>query len=180
MDRQLSDRLAPLGGGRALHLSLILAAALAGLLTPSVVWARPGDVISGTARITDGDTLRLGEARIRMHGIDAPEKAQPCTRKGKRWACGMAAKEALESLVDGAIVRCIIKDVDRYRRMVGECFAQGRNLNRAMVSQGWAMAYRAYSRDYIDVEDAARAARRGLWAGEFDMPWDWRKSRRRR
>ncbi len=136
--------------------------------------------ISGAARVTDGDTIRIGAARIRMHGIDAPEKAQPCDRDGVAWRCGIESRLALEKLIGSAQVSCVVRDIDRYKRVVGECFASGRNLNRAMVAGGWALAYRAYSMDYVDAEASARAARRGIWASRFEMPWDWRKARRHR
>lgn len=137
------------------------------------------DHVRGSVRITDGDTLRMGELRIRMHGIDAPERAQPCFRRGDPWRCGMAAKEALVGRIGLSSVDCVVKDVDRYRRLVAECFIGGQSLNRWMVAQGWAVAYRTYSLDYVNAEATARAARRGIWATRFEMPWDWRKARRR-
>ena len=47
-----------------------------------------------------------------------------------------------------------------------------------MVERGWAVAFRKYSLDHVDAENDAREARRGIWQGEFEMPWDWRAARR--
>ena len=65
-------------------------------------------------------------------------------------------------------------DHDRYKRTIAVCFKGDTNLNAWMVSQGWAVAFRKYGIDYIRQEDEARLARRGIWAGSFEMPWDLR------
>ncbi len=67
---------------------------------------------------------------------------------------------------------------DRYERMVARCAVAGENLEKWMVANGWAIAYRRYSLDYVDAEAEAQAARRGLWAGEFVKPWEWRRGKR--
>jgi endonuclease YncB( thermonuclease family) len=67
---------------------------------------------------------------------------------------------------------------DRYDRLGAVCFKGSEDLNRWMVEQGWAVAYRRYSMDYVKAEEAAKAAGRGLWSGSFEMPWDWRKTAR--
>ena len=137
------------------------------------------DEVSGTASVTDGDSLRIGNQRIRIHGIDAPELRQPC-RSGQAdaWHCGRASAQALEELVADRSVRCVKRDVDRYGRLVAQCFVGAVDLGREQVRQGWAVAYRRYSRDYAAEEDGARRTARGIWAGEFLMPWDWRRQNR--
>lgn len=134
--------------------------------------------ITGKVVVTDGDTLRMGEIRIRMHGIDAPEKAQTCIKAMHNWQCGQASRAALIAKVGDSNVNCVIKDIDRYKRLVGECFIGKLNLNRWMVSEGWAVAYRKYSQDYIKNEELARQSRTGIWSSEFQLPSEWRKSRR--
>ena len=67
---------------------------------------------------------------------------------------------------------------DRYGRVVADCIVGRENLNRWMVREGWAVAYRQYSTAYIPAEDHARTGQRGIWQGRFDMPWDWRAERR--
>ncbi|MGY6646569.1 MAG: thermonuclease family protein [Salinarimonas sp.] len=132
--------------------------------------------LTGPVRVVDGDTIRLGEHRIRLHGIDAPESDQACLDpQGAPWACGDVATERLVELIGDDPVHCTQRDIDRYRRIIGECFADGTNLNAALVAEGLAFAYRRFSRDYAALEDAAREAGRGIWAGTVQAPWDHRR-----
>lgn len=135
-----------------------------------------GADIDGVPRITDGDTLRIGDARIRLHGIDAPETDQHC-KDGRRFVpCGTFATDALTTLIGEGPVTCSVVDVDRYARAVATCFSQrGVNLNDAMALEGWAIAMPRYSDAYIPSTAAARDGTRGLWAYEFHAPSDWRK-----
>lgn len=131
---------------------------------------------AGNTRVIDADTLDVSGQRIRLHGIDAPEGAQTCTLlNGREWYCGRAGAQALKDKIGGSPVVCETKDIDRYRRIVAVCRAEG--VDR-LVEQGWALAYREYSRDYVAAEAEALAARRGVWSGEFQMPWDWRRAQR--
>ncbi len=133
--------------------------------------------LTGIPKIIDGDTIRIGSTRIRLHGIDAPEAKQTCTAGGKEWRCGWEATNALANIVGKHWVSCSKRDVDRYGRVVAVCRAGPINLNAWMVGNGWAVAYRRYSLDYVRDEDKARKAGRGMWGGEFAMPWEWRRSR---
>ena len=114
-----------------------------------------------------------------MSGIDAPESSQPCLDvKGRRYDCGGRATASLAQLIgrNGNVV-CRTKDVDAYQRLVAECGrAAGVSLNREMVRAGWAIDYVRYSGGRYSVEQRdARIARRGLWAGTFDAPAQWRQ-----
>ena len=142
-------------------------------------WSLGGRVV--VTAVSDGDTIRSGQLRIRLHGIDAPERQQHCTTpEGARWACGNAARDALKTLVASvAALDCQITDVDRYGRLIMRCFAGEVDVGARLVRAGMALAYRRYADDYIADEEAARAARLGLWAGQFDAPWDWRRSKQR-
>ncbi|MGD9882792.1 thermonuclease family protein [Reyranella sp.] len=118
---------------------------------------------------------------VAAHGIDAPEGRQECTRPdGTAWRCSQQAPLALSDHVDRAVVRCDPHDRDRYGRVVAVCFLVGEDLNRWMVANGWAVAFRRYSLDYVTDEDRARVAGVGLWSGTFQMPWDWRQTHRSR
>jgi len=134
--------------------------------------------ITGVPSIIDGDTIDIRGVRFRLHGIDAPESSQLCEQHGQPYRCGQQAALALDGLIKRQPVRCEEKDKDRYGRIVAICFLGNLDINRWMVEQGHAVAYRKYSSDYTDSEDAARAAHRGVWAGEFQMPWDWRMAKR--
>lgn len=134
--------------------------------------------IIGRAEVVDGDTIKIAGERIRLHGIDAPERRQTCRRGGEEYACGVDATKALSALVGDQGVACRAVDRDRYGRTVAKCFAGGGDINNEMVRQGWAIAYRKYSIDYVAAEVAARATKSGLWAGQFMLPWEWRKTKR--
>ncbi len=153
---------------------LLAAAALAA----GFAWPAGAEVISGRARVVDGDTLAVAGQRVRLHGIDAPETRQTCTREGSRWACGRASTEAMRRLVGRNPVGCDVVERDRYARAVATCFAAGRDVQRALVRQGLALAYRRYSTRYVPDEESARAERLGLWAGAFVEPWRWRQRNR--
>ena len=135
-----------------------------------------GTRLTGPVRVVDGDTIRLSAHRIRLHGIDAPESDQACLDpQGASWACGDAATERLSDLIGDDPVYCSERDIDRYQRIIGECFADGSNLNAALVAEGFAFAYRRFSLDYAALEDEAREAGRGIWAGTVQAPWDHRR-----
>lgn len=145
------------------------------LAQPAAPWANE---ISGLARVIDGDTLDVGDVRVRLHGVDAPEAKQSCERDGVDWLCGAASAAKLRALVDDQEVTCFQTDRDRYGRVVGVCSAGNIELGAAMVLSGLALAYRQYGQEYVIHESAARGAGRGLWAGTFVAPWDWRSGER--
>lgn len=137
--------------------------------------AHAADLI-GQARIVDGDTVEIGDTKIRLHGIDAPEMFQLCKdRRGRSFRCGQSSKDALQSLIGKRLIHCKGKTYDRYGRLVATCYSRGINLSDEIVRQGWALAYRRYSKDYVSAEVEAQDAKRGMWAGEFDEPWEWRQ-----
>ena len=132
--------------------------------------------IIGSARVIDGDTMAIGKIRIRLYGIDAPEAKQSCLRPGNAiYLCGAEATKILRSVTRDQEVRCKPKDQDRYGRVVAICWAGPIDLNRMMVAQGWAVAYRHYSERYVQEEDAARRGRLGIWSGKFELPAEWRR-----
>ena len=135
-------------------------------------------VLSGSARVFDGDTLEVGGVRVRLYGIDAPESQQSCRAAGRRWPCGHEAKRALANQIGTRRVACEARDRDSYSRVVAVCGVAGRELNRWMVAEGWALANRRYSLDYAAEESQARQASRGVWRGEVMAPWKWRRGER--
>ena len=135
--------------------------------------------LTGVASVIDGDTVEIHGRRVRLHGIDAPESAQLCERPGgERWRCGQRAALALADHIGRVPITCRGRDTDRYDRVVAVCFKGSEDLNAWLVAQGWAMAYRRFSQDYVTMEDRARASRNGIWSGRFVMPWDWRAGKR--
>ncbi len=135
--------------------------------------------VTGKARVVDGDTIWIGDTKVRLHGIDAPEMKQTCrTSKGKEQLCGVLAKQALEKLVRGQSVICKGDKRDRYKRLIAVCYVGPFNINEQMVVDGWALAYRKYSEDYVRGETFAKSRREGMWRSEFVAPWDWRRRER--
>ena len=128
-------------------------------------------------RVTDGDSLRSGRLKIRLFGIDAPELKQQCeTDDGSSWSCGLAARDAMRDLTSSAPqLSCHLLDVDRYGRLVMQCFANGHDIAGALVDRGLALAYRDFSSAYVENETRAAAAKRGMWQGHFSPPWEWRR-----
>jgi len=112
--------------------------------------------ITGKPRVVDGDTIVISNERIRLHGIDAPESKQLCTVDGKDWACGQEATKALVRFIGSQAVTCKGNRRDRYKRLIAVCFVGTHNLNAMMVSEGWALAYRKYSKDHIEDEKQAK------------------------
>ncbi len=134
------------------------------------------DDLQGRVSVIDGDTLEMHGQRIRLFGIDAPESGQRCSRPdGSAWRCGRDAAFALDDLVQGRTVTCHGRDKDRWGRVVAVCRLGQLDLGRWLVENGFATAYRRYSLDYAPTEEEARSARRGIWAGTFDSPENWRQ-----
>ncbi|MFC5849376.1 excalibur calcium-binding domain-containing protein [Deinococcus petrolearius] len=147
------------------------------LLLTVTAYAQVPASVTGISTVTDGDTLQIRGVKIRLHGVDAPESAQQCRRNGALYGCGREAAFALADLVGARNVTCLRRDTDSYGRMVGVCTVGGVEVNRWLVEQGHALPYLEYGGGvYQDAERRAKAARKGLHAGTFQAPWDYRKN----
>ena len=133
------------------------------------------EIVEGNVKVIDGDTIHIGKNKIRLHGIDAPERNQKCFTSNNEWDCGKESTNSLIGLINSRKVSCIILDQDRYKRDIGECYINNLNINKWMVQNGWALAYRYYSKKYVEVENLAKENNSGLLVGEFENPWDFRK-----
>ncbi|MDP9630315.1 UNVERIFIED_ORG: hypothetical protein J2W85_002389 [Ensifer adhaerens] len=120
--------------------------------------------------------MELNGFVYRLHGIDAPEASQKCSKpNGKTWNCGKAAISALEELVLGKAVACDDRGEDGYGRKIGVCKVGGEDINAKMVATGYAWAFRKYSDDYADLEDQAHSNHIGIWITDNQTaPWDYR------
>ena len=133
---------------------------------------------SSEVRIIDGDTIVLDDKKIRLHGIDTPEIRQKCKdSNSKTYHCGVRAKEELENIIGHNLVTCETKNKDRYGRLISVCFVNGKDINSILVTNGWALAYRKYSNDYVSKEIEAMKKNLGLWSGQFTVPWVWRRQK---
>lgn len=128
----------------------------------------------GTASVIDGDTLEIQGHRLRLFGIDAPEGQQFCKRHGKSYQCGKEAAFALADMIGRQTISCERQNIDAYNRIVAICYVEKVEINRWMVANGHALAYRHYSDRYLADEINAKNARRGIWAGSFEKPWTYR------
>ena len=131
--------------------------------------------ISGVAEVIDGDHLRIGDAEIRLYGIDAPEEKQTCIYRGEDWSCGKTAIDGLKQIVGNAIIRCTWTQQHHDGAALGKCHREDYDIAELMVVNGLALADTEYSGMYIPDEMKAKAERKGLWSARFIPPRDWRR-----
>ena len=163
---------------------LIIISSIFFIVTYNDVRSENINKISGFAKVVDGDTIKINSKKIRLYGIDAPEKKQKCKKTyltisfmsfTKDYMCGELSTQKLIKKINKQKLNCNILDVDRYKRLIGECFKRNINLNSWMVSNGYAVAYRKYSKKYVSDEINAKNNKLGIWQGKFEMPWDYRR-----
>ena len=126
--------------------------------------------------VTDGDTIRIGDERIRFSGIDAPEIKQTCIYQEIEFKCGEFSKNLLIEKISNQEVSCIRENTDQYGRTLAECFVGKESLSSYLVREGYAFAYRKYSDKFIPDEEYAQSKGNGMWSMDFMFPWDFRKS----
>ena len=143
--------------------------------------------ISGIPKVVDGDTVHIDNYKFRLEGIDAPEMRQQCKKESfkisffigftfyKDYSCGKVSKEKLITKIDTTEIKCISSSKDRYKRYIATCYKGKTNLNQWMVRNGFAIAYRRYSKIYVPDEEFAKENKLGLWKGKFMEPEKWRK-----
>jgi len=145
--------------------------------------ASAGTITGSVVRITDGDTLVVLDTnkiqhKIRLMGIDAPEKNQ---------AYGMKSKDNLSDLVAGKFVVVEYDKLDRYKRVIGKVLLSGEDVNLEQIASGMAWHYKKYQGEqsradqlrYSEIEVDARSEKRGLWHDPDPIPpWGYRKLKR--
>ena len=147
---------------------LLILSGFAFAAPPKVVEELSGKVIS----VTDGDTIKVlvnkETVTVRLEGIDAPESKQ---------SFGNKSKEALARLVAGKTVTVKKTGTDKYKRTLGIVIVGDVDANAKMIEDGWAWHFKKYNDEerLAKLEDAARKAKRGLWADENPLPpWEYR------
>ena len=142
------------------------------LFNNNLIYAK---TIIGIATVIDGDTIHINNNKIRLLGIDAPEKNQTCLHEDKNWECGKQSTFELKKIINEKNVKCQTTDIDKYKRYVAICYINNLNINQTMVRKGWAIAYRYYSDAFIKDEDYARKNKAGIWKSIFEEPYKFRK-----
>tara|TARA_A100001011_G_scaffold340668_1_gene372992 strand:- start:865 stop:1377 length:513 start_codon:yes stop_codon:yes gene_type:complete len=164
-------------------LSLILFSILIIFLINSAVTfsSKFSNFISGKVKVIDGDTIKIKGNNIRLFGIDAPEKNQICFKKTQPYDCGSISTKVLKKYAEGKLVKCAYNEKDKYGRIIGICYFyynaldKKLSLNRYMVFTGNAVAYKRYSKEYLDDEKWAKNNQLGMWQGKFIRPEEWRR-----
>lgn len=128
--------------------------------------------------IVDGDTIYIGSNKYRFSGIDTPEMKQTCSQNNKTIMCGVLAKNALIKKINKRAVDCKKETIDRYKRIVAECYVNNQSLSKYLVRNGYAFAYRKYSKKFIEDERYAQENKLGLWSMTFEYPWEYRRKLR--
>ncbi len=155
------------------------------LLTLPAISISDEKVISGKAKVIDGDTITINKKKIRLFGIDAPEKKQICKKIyinflifnfKKNYKCGEQSTYALQKKIKDKKVKCTLeKNKDRYKRNIGTCFVKKQDINKWLVKNGHALAYKRYSKKYVLDEQYAKENKLGIWEGTFIEPEKWRR-----
>ena len=134
--------------------------------------------IVGRPRALDGDTLDFAGRTVDLLGIDAPEVQQRCGAAGAAWNCGLEARWALINRIGRHWVTCVPQEQPAAGPLRALCYLAGPgqlDVGQWLVAQGWALADGRAGERYRREEAAAQAARKGVWRGAFEAPWDWRK-----
>ena len=150
------------------------------LLACLLVLLAKAATLTGRASVVSGDTIEIHGTLIRLHGIDAPERKQTCRRDHEVWRCGQQAALALQRRIDDRPVRCTEwhRPPEGDGHIVAKCLVDGEDLSEWLLRNGWAVAYVYYSYEHARAELFAKSNRRGIWAGAFVRPWNWRRGER--
>ena len=142
----------------------------------SIIFLQSNNLSASHVTVVDGDTIKLGDVKIRFSGIDAPEINQTCVASEGKVACGKISKDILISKVTNNKISCTDEGKDFYGRVLGECYVNGESVSRYLVREGFAFAYRKYSDKFILDEEYAKSNKLGMWSMKYQYPWDYRNS----
>ena len=155
------------------------------LFTLSTISISSEKVILGKAKVIDGDTIKINKKKIRLFGIDAPENKQICKKIylsffifnfQKDYKCGEKSTLALFKKLKDKRVKCVLKESkDKYKRNIGICYVKNQDINKWLVKNGYALAYKRYSKKYVLDEQYAKKNKLGVWRGTFIEPEKWRR-----
>lgn len=154
----------PLHGAALAGLALIVGAATASAAE-----------VTGPARAVNADTLQVGGTYVFLWGVESVERNQKCEINGVLWECYPAAVRGLETIIGVSDVTCVeVGERDYLGRWLGTCSINGEDVAMVLVRNGFALAKRDETLDYVEAEEAARAEGIGLWQGQFQPPAEHR------
>jgi endonuclease YncB( thermonuclease family) len=135
------------------------------------------DILKGIASVIDGRTIEIDGNKVRLLDIDAPETKQLCQdASGADYRCGQRAALALSDFLQQRKVTCDWSNRDRADRRLGRCTVAGQDAGLWLIEQGWAVPDRdCKCETYRAAAEQAKTRKLGLWAGVFEMPWEWRR-----
>lgn len=132
--------------------------------------------VEGYANAVTGAMLEINSLHVKLLGLEAPYMQQTCADKfGQGYACGQKSRDWLQNWLQNKVVKCHIISPQNNGRATGVCFSEGYDVGAVIVNAGWAVAYTKNTDIYVPYEQQAGTKKRGLWAGTFYKPWDWKK-----
>ncbi len=144
----------------------------------AVIYPASAAELTGRVQVLDGDTLSINGTEIELWGLDAPELEQQCFTEGKPWFCGQSAKHHIEVFTQGKTVFCKAKPNTDGAQNQYKCAVGSLDIGAEMIEVGLALPYPPVSDTYyIRSYKEARGLGRGIHAGTFIVPWEWRKAR---
>lgn len=133
-----------------------------------------GQIMSGPATVIDANTLDMTGSRVRLVGLDAPERKQSCTRSGEDWACGEEAARTLAAIVAEQAITCVAQGADAAGRTLAVCKVRNIDIGQEMLRRGMAIVLDDAPPGYAEASGIAQSLQFGLWAGDFQQPSQWR------
>lgn len=126
--------------------------------------------------ISSGDVFKIDQYVLRLYGVATPMNGQNCTdANGHSYECGYVAARKLKEFVNGDDVTCRVMNINAAGELMAACSVGAFDIGAAMVQEGWAVALPAVTPIYVPYQNQAREKRNGLWAGRFQMPWEWQQ-----
>jgi endonuclease YncB( thermonuclease family) len=131
--------------------------------------------VYGVANVINGDTINLGNRYVKLYGVVAPISNQTCAdSRGRSYACGQESARWLKRWISGQEIECRVLHQDSRGNIVGVCMIGQYDIAAALVNAGWAVANTKTTNIYVPYQQQAQENLRGLWQGQFYMPWDWK------
>ena len=137
--------------------------------------------ITGVSRVVSGDTITLGQYIVKLFGVAAPDISQTCANaSGAGYRCGQQSVSWLSEWLADNEIACHIINRTEQGVLNGVCLLGDYDIGAAIVNAGWAVANIRQSKIYLPYQQQASSNKRGLWQGEFYMPWDWQRFKNRK